>query len=333
MRKKGAKGTWFVSLRVKLLIAFTLLFSLVFSLAYVWFYNFATQVVMRQIQGDMVVTLQGATEGVDVQRFEALAAEAEAGQADEHNPDYQQHLQWLKTVRGIEPRAVVYTFVAGQDPYQVIWIGDVTKTFDPGRAANFGETYLADPAKTKLYAGLATLTVNMQPYADKWGQWVSAYGPIKDGNGHVIGGLGIDFRADYVSTVQQSIINSVFLALLFTYTVLFITVWLLSNILTGPIIKLTRWAARIGEGDYEPDFGQLITGRLRDEIDALAGVFEIMVDKVRTREQSLRLQVEELKIEIDETKRAQQVAEIVDGDFFQGLQEKAKRMRARRDSS
>ena len=54
-----------------------------------------------------------------------------------------------------------------------------------------------------------------------------------------------------------------------------------------------------------------------------------MADKVRQREQSLKRQVEALKIEIDETKRKKQVSEIADSDFFRELQAKARDMRAK----
>ena len=69
---------------------------------------------------------------------------------------------------------------------------------------------------------------------------------------------------------------------------------------------------------------------MQDEINTLSGVFTIMVDKVHQREQALRQQVEELKIEIDENKRQKQVSEIVESDFFQQLQERARTLRQRK---
>jgi CHASE3 domain sensor protein len=48
------------------------------------------------------------------------------------------------------------------------------------------------------------------------------------------------------------------------------------------------------------------------------------------REQSLKEQIQQLRIEIDEVKRQKQVSEIVETDFFQDLQAKARRMRSRR---
>lgn len=49
------------------------------------------------------------------------------------------------------------------------------------------------------------------------------------------------------------------------------------------------------------------------------------------REQGLKLQIEQLRIEIDEVKRGQQVREIVETDFFHDLQSKARLMRGRRE--
>jgi len=50
------------------------------------------------------------------------------------------------------------------------------------------------------------------------------------------------------------------------------------------------------------------------------------------REQSLRQEIRQLRIEIDEVKRQQQVSEIVESDFFQDLQARARAMRGRKSS-
>jgi hypothetical protein len=48
------------------------------------------------------------------------------------------------------------------------------------------------------------------------------------------------------------------------------------------------------------------------------------------REQSLRQEIQQLRIEIDERQQQQQVIEIVGTDFFQDLQAKARMLRMRR---
>jgi hypothetical protein len=55
-----------------------------------------------------------------------------------------------------------------------------------------------------------------------------------------------------------------------------------------------------------------------------------MTTKVAQRERSLRHEVQESRIEIDETKRRQQVDEIVETDFFRDLQAEAQAQRRRR---
>jgi methyl-accepting chemotaxis protein len=316
----------YLSLRYKLLIGFTLLFTVIFATVYFWFYQFATDMALNQIRDDMVQTLNGAAAGINIEAFKDMAAAAESGTT---SPFYDEHIQWLATVREVEPRGVTYTFVPTGDGYEVLFIGDVTVAFNPAGAANLGESYDASPQNTMLYAGLSDLTTNLVSYTDKFGRWVSAYEPLVDSDGKVVGGIGIDFRADYIDTVQQAIINSMVVAFLVTYLILFATVWLVSSIFTQPILKLTGMAERVGEGNYDQDFSTLRRAQFRDEISTLAGVFTIMVGKVRQREEKLKQQVAELKIEIDDTKRQKQVNEIVETDFFQDLQVKARAMRKR----
>jgi hypothetical protein len=54
---------------------------------------------------------------------------------------------------------------------------------------------------------------------------------------------------------------------------------------------------------------------------------------VKVREAQLKAQIQNLRIEIDEIKRSQQVEEIVDTDYFQRLSAQAKKLRADRGGS
>jgi hypothetical protein len=54
-----------------------------------------------------------------------------------------------------------------------------------------------------------------------------------------------------------------------------------------------------------------------------------MAREVRVREERLKQQVQELRIQIDEGKKAREVAAITDSDYFRALEEKARRFRAR----
>jgi hypothetical protein len=321
----------FVSLRVKLLVGFTLIFSVVFAGAYYWFYTFTTDTAMHRIEQDLLDTLRGAEAGVDVERFLALAEEG-VPRADGYtdDPRYWQHVDWLARVERVEPRAKVYTYVKGEGPGEVIFIGSGGAVLDPPFGAQFLEHYTSSgTGAANLLTGLDHEGIDPVIYTDEWGSWISGYTPITDAQGEKVGGIGVDFRADYVREVQRGILNSMFLAFAITYLTLFVLVYLVSRIFTRPMSVLTRAAERIGEGDYQQDLSLLSRGRLRDEISTLADVFTIMVGKVYQREQMLKRQVEELRIEIDEAKRERQVSEIVDSDFFRDLRDKARDHRRR----
>jgi HAMP domain-containing protein len=323
----------FISVRVKLLVGFTLLFSVAFGVAYYWFYTFATNEALNHIQDGLRDTVTGAASGIDGDEFQALVNEGTArpdGQSDD--PRYQQILAWLATVHQLEPRAYPYAYIKGEDT--PLFIVDYPqypqdpRIADPSRAAGFREAWPEAGREARL--GLEKLTFQLRPYTDKWGSWVSAYAPIRNSKGETVGAVGVDFRADEVYQEQQHLRDRIAVAFAVTYAALLLLVLLVSRALTGPIRALTGAAQRIGEGEYAQDLSPLRRGYTRDEIGVLSEVFETMVRKVQSREQSLIRRVEELRIEVDVAKRQQQVSEIVDSDFFQALQNRAQELRGRR---
>ena len=356
----------YFSLRWKLLIGFTLIFSVVFAIAFYWFYTFASAQALTRIQQDLLDTLDGASQQVSGDVLLALVKEGQPNEQGEvwlavanaeenetpdastlreaaetnfgkatatgfsDDPRYQQLMDELQAIHEIEPRAWPYIFVKAEGERQISYIIDLWARYDPSRATPFMFTRTS----RRSYNGLNELTRrlddggNFNPYTDQFGQWVSAYRPINGVEG--VAAIGIDFEADYVYQVQEAIRNKVAIAFTVAYFALFVLVFLVSGALTKPIVKLTLAADAIGEDDYSQDFSALKSkGRFSDEIGKLVEVFAVMADKVRQREQSLKRQVEALKIEIDETKRHKQVSEIADSDFFRELQAKAREMRSK----
>jgi CRP/FNR family transcriptional regulator, cyclic AMP receptor protein len=92
---------------------------------------------------------------------------------------------------------------------------------------------------------------------------------------------------------------------------------------------ITTAAANVESGIYDPEQLDDVAQR-SDELGQLARVFQKMIGEVHLRERQLRSEVQKLRIVIDDVKRAKQVEEITESDFFLGLQAKA---RSLRDSS
>jgi phage regulator Rha-like protein len=67
--------------------------------------------------------------------------------------------------------------------------------------------------------------------------------------------------------------------------------------------------------------------RRHDELGQLALVFQEMAHLVYAREQHLQRQVEQLRIEIDQARKAREVTDITESDYFQQLPGKADELR------
>jgi two-component system cell cycle response regulator len=87
-------------------------------------------------------------------------------------------------------------------------------------------------------------------------------------------------------------------------------------------------AAAVEAGTFEYDSLDPVAGR-EDALGQLARVFQKMARQVDARERSLRQQVQDLRVEIDEVKKARQVAEITETEYFRELCAKAERLRQR----
>jgi HAMP domain-containing protein len=332
--KIAYKNPHFISLQFKVLAGFTLVFSLVFTGAYYWFYRFATGSALKQIQENLETTMEAAASGTDMEDFAALINQGAPnvnGYSDD--PRYWKHVNWLAQMEGIEPRAYIYTYIPASTSNKILFVGSGSAVNQRIDGAKFLEVY-DEPEGGILTQGLTAQIFDTDPFTDEWGTWVSGAMPLTNVDGERVGALGVDFRADYVLQVQQQIRGSILLAFTATYGTLFVLVWVVSRVLTQPIVQLTKTAEQIGEGDYDQSLSYLLgEKRFRDEITTLAKVFEIMVSKVRQREETLKQQVAELRIEIDQAKRQKRVQEIVDTDFFQDLRVKAQTLRDRHHSA
>ncbi len=87
-------------------------------------------------------------------------------------------------------------------------------------------------------------------------------------------------------------------------------------------------AAAVEAGTFEYDRLNSVAART-DALGNLARVFQNMARQVYAREQMLRKQVQELRIEIDEVKKTRQVAEITETEYFRDLRVKAHKLRQR----
>ena len=95
------------------------------------------------------------------------------------------------------------------------------------------------------------------------------------------------------------------------------------------VTYLTGAAAAVEAGTFEPGSLGEVAART-DALGHLARVFQSMAREVYAREQRLKQQLQELRIEVDEAKKARQVAEITETDYFRELRQRARKLRQAR---
>lgn len=353
------KKRMYVSIRFKMLIGFTVLFTIVFAVAYYWFLTMSTNLALENIEREMGAIAERTAAHIDGDVHQALYEDAEVPDGPDKDKDpedprleekywgiederYRELADWLAFVKAsqgtvtnpdgtVDSRIFVYTYTATGEPGVVDFVGSAGAINDPPSGATFRKRY--EPQSQEMLDGLTKTSINLTtPVRDQWGIWFSGFTPIYSSEGEIVGAVGIDMRDTTIVALQNKIRATIIPAFLVTFAALFAAVFLISYGISRPIIGLTQAAEKVAEGDYGDDVLPQQTSTIRDETSTLTDVFGLMVDKVRTREERLKREVAKLQIMVDQTKRDQQVSEIVESDFFQDLQAKARRMRSRSKS-
>src|SRR5256884_9140737 len=92
--------------------------------------------------------------------------------------------------------------------------------------------------------------------------------------------------------------------------------------------RVTTAAAAIKANTFQSESLDEVARR-PDELGQLAQVFQEMARQVYAREQQLQQEVQQLRIEIDQERRAREVSDITESEYFQQLLGKADELRKR----
>jgi hypothetical protein len=161
----------------------------------------------EQLESALRSIIAWSQNGLDCEDFEKLAQMALKERSEDgtgappdremyQDPLYIAHQEWISQILEIEPNTIPYTFVPTGNGQEILWIGDGFRMIEERMPdqTSFGESY--DSSGSELYGGLSGVTVRLDGYSDAFGRWVSAYGPIFNSEGEVVGGIGIDLQLD-----------------------------------------------------------------------------------------------------------------------------------------
>lgn len=348
----------FIGLRWKLMLVFVLLFTVVFTVVAVAasnlldrLFQLSTEVAVENLRRDLESIALATSVGINGDFHQSLYESGELGDAT-----FMTINAFLRQMTRSNSKVVgIYTYVPHPTEANMVQFV-VTSALPPGgqmteldtaideirvckalqEGAGFKENY--EPG-VGMRSGLTQMSSSPNLRTDDYGTWLSGFAPIRSSSGAIVGAVGVDMCADDVVGVQNTIreaqidlTNSLIPGFVIGVASILVVTFLVSINITSPIRLLTRSAERIAEGDYTQSFDKVARGVFKDEVFTLADVFKMLQEKVRQREESLKQQVAELQIMIDESKRDTHVQEIVESDFFRELQGKAANMRTRRST-
>lgn len=327
-----------MSLRLKITVTFVVLFSAAFAIVGLWVVRFTAERAESRLVSQLARSVEGTSQTIDPDAFADLVANVRAVPDPENDyglgyPDSDRYRSVARSLHDASLIADAGTYSWFRDETT----GQLLSAASSGyfEAEQFGWPFrlpLADVTVPDGYALMAQgleRTVSAPAFTDPWGTWISAFAPIRNGDGEVVGAVGQDYSLAYVDQVTGEAIRGVLPVLVLSYLVLIALVVFVSNRIVRPVKRLTTASRRIADGEYDLDLSTLMRARLRDEIVDLATAFTLMAGKVAEREQSLRREVTRLKVEIDHSKRAEAVREIVESDAFSSIAARAAQMRER----
>jgi HAMP domain-containing protein len=165
-------------------------------------------------------------------------------------------------------------------------------------------------------------------FVDEFGAWTSGFTPLHSSAGEVVVIIGADVRADWVFDGRDEIVKTTVATFLILYPMVIAAIFYISGRLTRPLQRMIGAAETVEKGEpFKPESIAHIQ-RYSDELGLMARVFSRMAVEVQARETALKQQVKALEIQIDQTKRNQQVEEITETEFFRDLQRKKEQLRA-----
>jgi flagellar basal body-associated protein FliL len=310
-----------LSIRMKILIVFMSLFTVALGASFYWFYQSATKKAMENLQESLILSASTAAKLVDADEV-MLVSDSEG---DGTEAEYAHLASQLSLVKESNPKVKnIYIMVRSPDAAdELLFVVDVEtdieivgEPYDTGGQSEILDAFNGPIASSTLQE-------------DEYGTWLSGFAPIKNAQGRSVAIVGVDMPAQDVTRTQNQIKTASIVAFLAAYVGVFLAAILLSGAITRSLRKITGAAQALEQGEpFEPDRLKVVEREL-DELGQLARVFSKMAVQVEAREKKLKQEVTQLRIEIDEAKRAKQVSEIANTDYFRDLQKKAREQRGK----
>jgi len=150
------------------------------------------------------------------------------------------------------------------------------KMGEPGQFYNAEDTPI-------LLKGFSRPAVEDVPYRDEFGYTLSAYAPLRTNSGKSVGLVGVDVKAERLSTVENRVLLASIIIFVASFVVIALVSWVVSRSIREPLSRLIQGTGAVARGNLDVRMHM----RREDEFGLLGKYFDKMADELKER-QTLR---------------------------------------------
>ena len=185
------------------------------------------------------------------------------------NPGYQRIYNALAIFRDNIEADSVYGVHEEED-------GSFTFTIDPSleEPGEFGEKVVTTEALIKASKGISA--VDEIPYTDKWGTFYSAYSPIYDSDGEIVGIVAVDFSKEWYQGQLSDQIRSTMLVFLLIISINIVLIGIFGYHQVKTITKPMEHIAEVAQLYEKGDFSKKLEIDREDELGLLSRSLQAM---------------------------------------------------------
>ena len=254
-----------ISIRAKILVGTVVCTLIVANLSGWFLMNQAKTMLLEQCKQNAGSSAKIAAQRIDGDLLEQLQA------GDEGSADYEEILSQLQEFLCGDEIKYIYTMRMNGDTLEFIVDADTEE------GAAIGEAYEIYDEIAEAFDG--NVTVDSEMTSDEWGDFYSAFAPVYNSAGDIVGIVGVDCSVTEIRFQQSALIRKFMLIELAGLAIAVVLSLVISGVLSRSVSAIAGKMSELAQ--KEGDLTQKITVRSSDEVGNIAGSLNVFLENLR----------------------------------------------------
>ena len=261
-----------IRIRAKILVGMVVCTLIVANLSGWFLMNRAKTMLLEQCTQNAGSSAKIAAQRIDGDLLEQLQA------GDEGSADYEEILSQLQEFLCGDEIKYISTMRMNGDTLEFIVDADTEE------GAAIGEAYEIYDEIAEAFDG--NVTVDSEMTSDEWGDFYSAFAPVYNSAGDIVGIVGVDCSVTEIRLQQSALIRKFMFIELAGLAIAVVLSLVISGVLSRSVSAIAGKMSELAqkEGDLtqkEGDLTQKITVRSSDEVGNIAGSLNVFLENLR----------------------------------------------------